>query len=109
MTVITRPVPNRARWAPLLAAVAAGLAAVGVGAAVNVLDDDPPPTVEPTPTVATPATPAHQLTVADEVALLHAATSRPPQLTVAEEVALLHNTATTVPTTVDICLSQTPC
>jgi hypothetical protein len=74
--------------------VAAGLAAVGVGAAVTVLDDDPPPTVEPAPaaavSVVTPATPTRQLTVA-------------------EEVALLHGTATTVPTTFDICLNQTPC
>ena len=90
MTVITRPVPARPRWAPLLAAAAVGLAAVGVGAAVTVLDDDPPPTVEPTPAAALATTPARQLTVA-------------------EEVALLRGTATTVPTIVDICLSQTPC
>lgn len=88
MTVIARPLPHRPRWAPLLVAAAAGVAAVGVGTAVNVLDDDPPPTVAPTPAAALHAT---QLSVAEEVAMLHAAT------------------ATTVPTIVDICLSQTPC
>jgi len=71
--VIGRPVPTRARWVPLLAAVAAGLAAVGVGAALTALADDPAPMVVPTPAVAAPA---DQLTVAEEVALLHASTAR---------------------------------
>ena len=107
--VPTHPVPTRGRRAPLLAALAAGLAAIGVVAAVIVLADEPPPTVVPTPT-RTDAPP--QLSVAEEVAIIngHSGRTQPTdQLTVAEEVAIINGTAKSVPSMVDLCLNQTPC
>jgi hypothetical protein len=75
-----------------------------VGATAAVLTDDPPPPVEPAPAVASPAVDAAvpQLSVAEEVALLHASTARTRPAPTAGAV-------TTVPTIVDNCLSQNPC